>query len=352
MSKTYDEIKQMKVNAVAYDPTVFDSTRSVLEQLELIKEYISEFPTGFVVWEVPQNSWIEYVRTTTMIKVGPELEGRTPQVGDIGIFQDGKVYQIIGLYQDAAQFDPSFVVDLKGPIGNTGSTGLGVESLASVSFPYGQASITYDANEGIHIFGSARLTFNDGIEPVEPAAEIEVAIQPGGGITIDANETNDGVKISLDADVVSDLGRAIKQPVAAVSEDSVPVVKPNMDIDYVPVSSFGGGAQWISLTPTSGFPIGDGGNYVNFFMIPRGFTKYTFYSSQDLNGYTYAMSSDFLRDGTRISFSNTNYHELVLYSSGYGAPDVLNNNFYFAYAVSSYPEEESYSLSSLVVKME
>ena len=178
MSKTYDEIKQMKVDATAYNPTVFDSTRSVLEQLELIKKYISEFPTGFVVWEVPRGEWIEYVRTTDLKKVGPELEGRTPQAGDVGIFQDGKVYQIIGLYQDAAQFSASSIVDLKGPTGSTGNTGLGIDSLASVSFPYGQASITYDANEGIHIFGSARLTFNDGIEPVEPAAEIEVAIQP------------------------------------------------------------------------------------------------------------------------------------------------------------------------------
>ena len=50
MSKTYDEIKQMKVDATAYDPTVFDSTRSVLEQLELIKDFLTEFPAGFVIW--------------------------------------------------------------------------------------------------------------------------------------------------------------------------------------------------------------------------------------------------------------------------------------------------------------
>lgn len=145
MSKTYDEIKQMKVDATAYDPTVFDSTRSVLEQLEIIKEYISEFPTGFRVWEVPRSSWMEYVRISDLTPVGPAIEGRTPQVGDLGIFLNGEVYEIIGFYQDAVEFKATYLVNLKGPKGDSikGEKGDGMPS-----------NMSQNANKTIVVDGS------------------------------------------------------------------------------------------------------------------------------------------------------------------------------------------------------
>lgn len=242
MSKTYDEIKQMKVDATAYDPTVFDSTRSVLEQLEIIKEYISEFPTGFRVWEVPRGSWVQYVRISDLTPVGPVIEGRTPQVGDLGIFLNGEVYEIIGFYQDAVEFKATYLINLKGPKGDSvkGDPGKGFNNLSSIDFTYGQSYATFSTDEGMILSGGGRAVLEDNTS-FEFATEIEVPFVPGGGITMDANEDNEAVVIALDPEVSSDLGRAIKQPVLPVQENSVPVVKPNMDIDYVPVSSLGGG---------------------------------------------------------------------------------------------------------------
>ena len=250
MSKTYDEIKQMKVNAVAYDPTVFDSTRSVLEQLEIIKEYISEFPTGFVVWSVPRGSWVQYARISDLTPVGPVIEGRMPQIGDIGIFLNGEIYEIVGFYQDAVEFKVTFLADLRGPKGDSikGDPGKGFNDLKSIDFTYGQPYTTFSTDEGMIISGGGRAVLND-YTTFEFATEIEVPIVPGEGITMDANEENEAVVISLDAEVSSDLARAIKEPIAAVSADSVPVVKPNRDVDFVPVSSLGGSS--VSLFSTS-----------------------------------------------------------------------------------------------------
>lgn len=248
MSKTYDEIKQMKVDATAYDPTVFDSTRSVLEQLEIIKEYISEFPTGFRVWSVPLNYFVDLLDISNLQPIGGNKDIGQPKVGDIVIFKNGEVHEITNIRQTSisvylADINPEILANLKGPQGESikGDPGVGVQDLASISFPYGVADITYDSTEGIHMFGGARLTFNNGIEPVEAAAEIEIPLQPGEGIVLDANENNDGVSVGLDAETNALLGRAIVAPINGVVEDSVPVVKPNRDVDYVPISQLGGG---------------------------------------------------------------------------------------------------------------
>ena len=54
-----------------------------------------------------------------------------------------------------------------------------------------------------------------------------------------------------------------------------------MDIDYVPVSSLGGGgAQYMPLIlMTSGISWNDSGDYDGYFLIPKGFSTYTFYQS-------------------------------------------------------------------------
>ena len=60
-------------------------------------------------------------------------------------------------------------------------------------------------------------------------------------VVVDINEAGDKIEIHLDGEVIDKLNRAILQPVNAVSEDSVPVVSPNRDVTYKPLSEIGGG---------------------------------------------------------------------------------------------------------------
>lgn len=249
MSKTYDEIKQMKVDATAYDPTVFDSTRSVLEQLEIIKEYIGEFPTGFVIWGAIEgiDSYVSQISSLSLYPIGRDEDITNPKVGDLVLFRDGTVHLIADVRQSGPSrftisIDSEVLVNLKGPKGDSvkGDPGIGFNNLSSIDFTYGQPYATFSTDEGMILSGGGRAVLEDKTS-FEFATEIEVPFVPGEGITMNADENNETVVISLDPEVSSDLGRAIKQPVLPVQENSVPVVKPDMDIDYVPVSSLGGG---------------------------------------------------------------------------------------------------------------
>lgn len=256
MSKISELIKDKAIDYTSYDPVVFDNKKTVLQQLEIIKSYMSTWPVGFIVWGVVEfDSFRREISTLNLYPIGRGEDIGEPKEGDLVIFRDGAVHEITNIRQTgpnsfSAILDTTVLINLKGPQGQSikGDPGVGVQDLASISFPYGVADITYDSTEGIHMFGGARLTFNNGIEPVEAAAEIEIPLQPGEGIVLDANENNDGVSIGLDAETNALLGRAIVAPINGVAEDSVPIVKPNRDVDYVPVSSLGGSSVCLFST--------------------------------------------------------------------------------------------------------
>ena len=79
--------------------------------------------------------------------------------------------------------------------------GVGVNGLSkavkSVDFSYGDQTVTYDAAEGIHIFGEMLTTFVDDTTSQTPK-EIEIPLAPDDGVVIDAAEDARSVKIGLD----------------------------------------------------------------------------------------------------------------------------------------------------------
>lgn len=245
MSNIYDELKQKIIKYLDYDPTVFDSTRSVLEQLEIVKDWLANYPSGFVIWRAPG-----YVAPVSAIMVsalssflGEQEEGVEPKVKDLVLLTKGQVYEILTIEQGYATLGQ--IADLQGSVGPVGNTGLGVDDLSAITFPYGVPAITFDTTEGVHIFGGARLTVDD--TTVEPAAEITVPIVPGTGIVMDANENNDAVEVSIDPNITSDLEMSLKLPVDDPTEPMIPVVQPGRNQTYEPLSSLGGGGEFLYM---------------------------------------------------------------------------------------------------------
>ena len=360
MSKTYDEIKQMKVSAVAYDPTVFDSTKSVLEQLEIIKEYISEFPTGFVIWGAIEgiDSYVSQISSLSLYPIGRDEDIANPKVGDLVLFRDGTVHLISGVRQSGpsrftVSIDAEVLVNLKGPKGDSvkGDPGIGFNNLSSIDFTYGQSHATFSTDEGMILSGGGRAVLEDNTS-FEFATEIEVPFVPGEGIAMDANEDNEAVVISLDPEVSSDLGRAIKQPPLPVKENSVPVVKPDMDIDYVPVSSLGGGAQYMPLILISpGIIWNDSSDYDGYFLIPKGFSTYTFYHSS--YGELILKATELNRGSGSDSFSyNSIFGLQILPSSPYADSAYITTYFYGVRPWNFMSGTYEKDISGIILKME
>lgn len=73
-------------------------------------------------------------------------------------------------------------------------------------------------------------------------AQLETKIDGSETVIVDVNEAGTALEVHLDEEVVEKIDRAILQPVDAVSEDSVAVITPTRDVNYVPVSELGGGS--------------------------------------------------------------------------------------------------------------
>lgn len=85
----------------------------------------------------------------------------------------------------------------------------------------------------------------DNIPQPEPSEPLDVntlanLIEGSETVIVDVNEAGTKLEVHLDSEVVAKIDRAILTPVSAVTEDSVPVVKPNREVTYVPKSSLGG----------------------------------------------------------------------------------------------------------------
>ena len=66
------------------------------------------------------------------------------------------------------------------------------------------------------------------------AEELTNVLKGSETIVVDIAENNTDVEVHLDAGVVADIERSIKTPLSTPQEDSVPVLKPNGEINFVP----------------------------------------------------------------------------------------------------------------------
>lgn len=81
----------------------------------------------------------------------------------------------------------------------------------------------------------------DTINTFPTVEQLEPKIEGSETVVVDVNEAGTALEIHLDASVVSELGRALKTPMAPPSETQVVVIEPNGSQANIPLSSVGGG---------------------------------------------------------------------------------------------------------------
>lgn len=86
--------------------------------------------------------------------------------------------------------------------------GTGFDKATGIIFPYGTPSVTYDTTDGMTISATFRVTANGANFDIP--CDFTIPIFPGEGVSIDANEENDGIKVNLDGGTAADLQEVLK----------------------------------------------------------------------------------------------------------------------------------------------
>lgn len=86
--------------------------------------------------------------------------------------------------------------------------GTGFDKATGIIFPYGTPSVTYDTTDGMTISATFRVTASGANFDIP--CDFTIPIFPGEGVSIDANEGNDGIKVNLDGGTAADLQEVLK----------------------------------------------------------------------------------------------------------------------------------------------
>lgn len=86
--------------------------------------------------------------------------------------------------------------------------GTGFDKATGIIFPYGTPSVTYDTTDGMTISATFRVTANGANFDIP--CDFSIPIFPGDGVSIDANQENNGIKVNLDGGTAADLQEVLK----------------------------------------------------------------------------------------------------------------------------------------------
>lgn len=86
--------------------------------------------------------------------------------------------------------------------------GTGFDKATGIIFPYGTPSVTYDTTDGMTISATFRVTANGANFDIP--CDVSIPIFPGDGVSIDANQENNGIKVNLDGGTAADLQEVLK----------------------------------------------------------------------------------------------------------------------------------------------
>lgn len=86
--------------------------------------------------------------------------------------------------------------------------GTGFDKATGIMFPYATPSVTYDTTDGMTISATFRVTANGANFDIP--CDFTIPIFPGDGVSIDANQENNGIKVNLDGGTAADLQEVLK----------------------------------------------------------------------------------------------------------------------------------------------
>lgn len=186
-------------NTIATTPSYFNRTPIVGEYFMAVVNYVVTGDTYVCLFKVTASNraTYEYIGNTRGAKGEQGEQGAQGQKGDTGATGVG----IANVKQEVVTGGTQVTITLTNGTSSSFIVYNGTaDNITNLEFPYGDAVVTYDNVDGLHIHGNCRVTLN-GIT-CDILMDVEVPQTAGDGLTEDATNDAKGSVLKVDETVV------------------------------------------------------------------------------------------------------------------------------------------------------
>lgn len=186
-------------NTIATTPSYFNRTPIVGEYFMVVVNYVVTGDTYVCLLKVTASNraTYEYIGNTRGAKGEKGDTGAQGQKGDTGATGVG----IANVKQEVVTGGTQVTITLTNGTSSSFIVYNGTaDNITNLEFPYGDAVVTYDNTDGLHIHGDCRVTLNG--TNYDIPMDVEVPQTAGDGLTEDATSDAKGSVLKVDETVV------------------------------------------------------------------------------------------------------------------------------------------------------
>ena len=186
-------------NTIATTPSYFNRTPIVGEYFMAVVNYVVTGDTYVCLFKVTASNraTYEYIGNTRGAKGEKGDTGAQGQKGDTGATGVG----IANVKQEVVTGGTQVTITLTNGTSSSFIVYNGTaDNITNLEFPYGDAVVTYDNTDGLHIHGDCRVTLNG--RNYDIPMDVEVPQTAGDGLTEDATSDAKGSVLKVDETVV------------------------------------------------------------------------------------------------------------------------------------------------------
>lgn len=186
-------------NTIATTPSYFNRTPIVGEYFMAVVNYVVSGDTYICLLKVTASNraTYEYIGNTRGAKGEKGDTGAQGQKGDTGATGVG----IANVKQEVVTGGTKVTITLTNGTSSSFIVYNGTaDNITNLEFPHGDAVVTYDNVDGLHIHGNCRITLN-GVN-VDVPMDVEIPQTAGDGLTEDATDDAKGAVLKVDETVV------------------------------------------------------------------------------------------------------------------------------------------------------
>ena len=186
-------------NTIATTPSYFNRTPIVGEYFMAVVNYVVTGDTYVCLFKVTASNraTYEYIGNTRGAKGEKGDTGAQGQKGDTGATGVG----IANVKQEVVTGGTQVTITLTNGTSSSFIVYNGTaDNITNLEFPYGDAVVTYDNTDGLHIHGDCRVTING--TNYDIPMDVEVPQTAGDGLTEDATSDAKGSVLKVDETVV------------------------------------------------------------------------------------------------------------------------------------------------------
>lgn len=186
-------------NTIATTPSYFNRTPIVGEYFMAVVNYVVSGDTYVCLLKVTASNkaTYEYIGNTRGAKGEKGDTGAQGQKGDTGATGVG----IANVKQEVVTGGTKVTITLTNGTSSSFIVYNGTaDNITNLEFPHGDAVVTYDNTDGLHIHGNCRITLNG--TNYDVPMDVEVPQTAGDGLTEDATDDAKGAVLKVDETVV------------------------------------------------------------------------------------------------------------------------------------------------------